>query len=572
MNRIGRYEILEEIGRGAMGVVYKALDPALGRIVAVKTIHLSELTDPAEREKQRERLLREARSAAILSHPGIVTVYDIAESDGAAHVFMEFVNGPALERIMDERRVTRDLVLNVIGQTAAALDYAHSKGIIHRDVKPANIMIHEDGKVKITDFGIAKILSERLTQTGTMLGTPNYMSPEQIRGLPLDGRSDQFALATVAYELLTGEKPFTAPSVPAVLFKVVQEEPERPMRLNPTLNAAIEAVLLRALRKDPAERYPTCVEFASALAAACASPGWEPLPRGAGSTAPTLEAVAALPGVAGPAYRRRRRPGDTTEETAGTSGRLWKPLLAALMAIGAVLGLVVGLTRWLGPEAAQKSAPLQQEAGARPAPEGIPKPSPSVAEPPPAASPHEAEQAPTPEPPRAEPEPEPAASKETPKKAAGRQRPVVVRPPASSAEQMVTVETYPPGGVVIFDNNPSVTCKAPCTMPLLPGRHSVRASLPGYRDDFKYFQVPDEVFVFFRLEMRVGQLSIKTNPPGAAISVNGQDRPERTPAILTLPPGRYRIVLTLPGYPRDEQEIEIRENSLKNYSVDWTAR
>lgn len=572
MNRIGRYEILEEIGRGAMGVVYKALDPALGRIVAIKTIHLSELTDPAERNRQRERLLREARSAAILSHPGIVTVYDIAESDGAAHVFMEFVNGPALERIMDERRVTRDLVLDVIAQTAAALDYAHSKGIIHRDVKPANIMIHEDGKVKITDFGIAKILSERLTQTGTMLGTPNYMSPEQIRGLAMDGRSDQFALATVAYELLTGEKPFAAPSVPAVLFKVVQEEPERPMRLNPTLNAAIEAVLLRALRKDPAERYQTCVEFASALTAACGSPGWKPFPRGASSTAPTLETAVVPANVAGATYRRRRRPGDTTEETAGKPGRLWKPLLAALVAMGTVFGLVVGLTRWLGPEALQQSVPFQGDAGAGPAPGEIPKPSPSVGQPPPPASRSEAEQVPAEASPSGGQESEPEAPKETPRKAPAKQRPVVVRPPASSAEQMVTVETYPPGGVVIFDNNPSITCKTPCTMPLLPGRHSVRASLPGYRDDFKYFQVPDEVFVFFRLEMRVGQLSIQTNPPGAVIFVNGQERAERTPAILTLPPGRYRIGLTLPGYPRDEQEIEIREGSLKNYSVDWTAR
>ena len=164
MQRIGRYQILGELGRGAMGVVYKAQDPAIGRTIAIKSIRLSDLTDEAERERLRERLFREAQSAGILSHPGIVTIYDIAEEDGMAYIFMEFVNGPPLEKMLRvEQTPDKETLLSIFRQTAAALDYAHNKGIVHRDIKPANIMIHEDGTAKITDFGVAKIISQQMT-------------------------------------------------------------------------------------------------------------------------------------------------------------------------------------------------------------------------------------------------------------------------------------------------------------------------------------------------------------------------------------------------------------------------
>lgn len=570
MKRIGRYEILGEIGRGGMGVVYKANDTALGRIVAIKTIRLSEFTDATELERLRERLVREARSAAVLSHPGIVTVYDIAEEDGATHVFMEYVNGPTLEKLMEGGALSRELVLQVVTQTAAALDYAHRRGIIHRDIKPANVMIHEDGTVKIADFGVAKILSEKLTQSGAMLGTPNYMSPEQIRGMQLDGRSDQFALAVMTYEMLTGEKPFSGEAIPTVLFKVVQQEPEPPSRLNPSLGPAIEAALMRGLRKNPEQRYPSCSDFASALSAACAqSPGWIPLQRGASASMPTLASTPAsgstpAPATPAPSTYRRRRPGDTTTESR-SSGRFWKPLLAALAGLFVVLGVVLVLDRYLGPDAARQNA-AAPPAAASPAPE-IGRPSPAPA-PVPSNAPV-AESAPVAE--QAAPESETTAPS-APAPAPAKPKPAVVRPPASAAEHLVTVESVPSGAVITFDNNPSISCKTPCTMPLLAGRHSARASLAGYRDEFKFFDIPGEVLLFFRMELRTGQLSIKTVPPGATISVNGQQRPEKTPSILNLPPGKYRIGLTLAGHPPDEQEIEIREGTLKNYVVDWTVK
>ena len=298
MERIGRYQILDEIGRGAMGVVYRAQDPAIGRIIAIKTIRLTDLTDTAERERLRERLFREARSAGILSHPNIVTIYDIAEEDGQACIFMEYVNGPSLERLLAAQETPdKQTFLNIFRQTAAALDYAHRKGIVHRDIKPANIMVHEDGHAKITDFGVAKILSQQMTHSGGMMGTPNYMSPEQVQGLAVNGGADQFGLAVIAYEVLTGEKPFSGDYLPTLLYKIVREEPVVPQRINPSLGAGFETVLLKGLAKTPQERYETCSDFVAALtAAAVESPGWVPLPRGTSQSIPTMAGPALGPG------------------------------------------------------------------------------------------------------------------------------------------------------------------------------------------------------------------------------------------------------------------------------------
>jgi len=289
MEQIGRYKIIGELGRGAMGIVFKAQDPAIGRLIAIKSIRLNDLTDESERERLRERLFREAQSAGMLSHPGIVTIYDIAEEGGMAYIFMELVNGPPLEKMLKaEQTPDKETLLSLLRQTAAALDYAHKKGIVHRDIKPANIMVHEDGTAKVTDFGVAKIVSQQMTQAGTIMGTPSYMSPEQVQGLPVSGQSDQFSLAVIAYEILTGEKPFNAEYLPTLLFKIVREQPLPPHRLNPTLMPVVESVMRKALAKTPAERYDTCVEFVNALAAACNASGhWVPLPRGASTNMPT---------------------------------------------------------------------------------------------------------------------------------------------------------------------------------------------------------------------------------------------------------------------------------------------
>src|SRR3984885_5660470 len=273
-----------------MGIVYQALDPAIGRTIAIKSIRLQDLTDEAERERLKERLFREAQSAGILSHPGIVTIYDIAEESGMAYIFMEFVNGPPLEKmLLTEQTPDKETILSILRQTAAALDYAHKKGIVHRDIKPAKIMIHEDGTAKVTDFGVAKIISQQMTLSGAMMGTPSYMSPEQVQGTTITGRADQFSLAVIAYEVLTGEKPFVAEYLPTLLFKIVREEPLLPQRLNPTLGPKVGSVLHKALSKNSADRYENCTEFINALSAACnETKGWMPLPRGASLNMPTV--------------------------------------------------------------------------------------------------------------------------------------------------------------------------------------------------------------------------------------------------------------------------------------------
>src|SRR5690242_16349229 len=241
MDRIGRYKIVRELGRGAMGVVYHAIDPNIGRPVAIKTLQIGS-RKPEEQERLRERLFREARSAGIPSHPGIVTIYDVEQQGDLAYIAMEFVDGPTPDQLLSEEPpIAPQKLLAILSQTAVALDYAHQKGIIHRDIKPANIMIAANGSAKITDFGIAKITtSDQLTMTGAIVGTPHYMSPEQVQGHPIDGRSDQFSLAVIAYEMLTGEKPYTGEHLTTVVYKIVTEDPPEPRRLNPSLSLAIE--------------------------------------------------------------------------------------------------------------------------------------------------------------------------------------------------------------------------------------------------------------------------------------------------------------------------------------------
>ncbi len=271
MKQVGRYQILEELGRGAMGTVYKALDPAIGRTIAIKTIRLIEFADTEERERIRERLLREAQSAGLLSHPNIVTIYDVLEEGEYAYIFMEYVNGSSLEQLFRKQMMpAKRALLHYFRQVSDALDYAHRKGIIHRDIKPANIIISEgrsdsERVAKIADFGVAKFISQEMTHGGTMIGTPNYMSPEQIQGTAVDARSDQFSLAVVVYEMLSGTKPFAAENLPALFYLICKQDPLSAEKINSRLSESAGQVLQRALSKNPDERFATCGEFIGAL-------------------------------------------------------------------------------------------------------------------------------------------------------------------------------------------------------------------------------------------------------------------------------------------------------------------
>jgi serine/threonine-protein kinase len=274
MEHIGPYQIESEIGRGGMGVVYRSTDPLIGRPVAIKTIRPADSADPAERVSLRARLLREAKSGGMLSHPGIVTVYQVGEEHGTVYIAMEFVEGASLAHLLaDSTRIDRKVGLSYLRQTAAALDYAHSHGVVHRDVKPENLLVRPDGIVKIADFGIAKVAgSTTLTDTGTVLGTPHYMSPEQVQGMALDARSDQFSLGVIAYRVLAGVRPFDGETLSAVFFKILSAQPDFAWLTEQQLGAQVRSVLERALAKVPGARFETCSQFISALEAACSQP------------------------------------------------------------------------------------------------------------------------------------------------------------------------------------------------------------------------------------------------------------------------------------------------------------
>jgi serine/threonine-protein kinase len=256
VEQLGRYELLGELGRGAMGVVYKARDPKIDRLIALKVIAPAEGLDAAQREESRERFHREARAAGRLTHPNIVTVHDVGEDQGRAYLVMEFIEGETLDQILRSRRpLPLDEVLAIADQVAQALDYAHARSVIHRDIKPANILLTRDGVVKVTDFGIARFAGAEATQTGRTLGTPSYMSPEQIAGLSLDGRSDIFSLGSVLYELLSGEKAFPGETIGTIVYRIVHEDPIPLRRLNPAFPPGLDTCLMKALAKDPARRY-----------------------------------------------------------------------------------------------------------------------------------------------------------------------------------------------------------------------------------------------------------------------------------------------------------------------------
>jgi serine/threonine protein kinase len=268
--KLGRYEVVRELGKGAMGVVYLAKDPVIGRLVALKTIRIGAHADDDETKEFQQRFIREAQAAGILNHPSIVTVHDIGQDDGSGTSFiaMEYVEGANLKEVLAQgRTLSFDQIGDLIAQVAEAIDFAHSKGIVHRDVKPANIILLEGNRAKITDFGIAKIASgaANLTTTGQFLGTPNYMAPEQIKGAPVDGRTDIFSLGICLYECLTRRKPFGGDSLTSISYKIVHE-PFPPLHeINPQIPEAFEEVAARCLAKDPAKRYQRGRDLAAAL-------------------------------------------------------------------------------------------------------------------------------------------------------------------------------------------------------------------------------------------------------------------------------------------------------------------
>jgi CHASE2 domain-containing sensor protein/predicted Ser/Thr protein kinase len=262
----GRYQVIGPLGMGAMGTVYKGMDPSIDRLVALKTIRLDAIADPSEINELKERLLREAKAAGNLSHPNIVTIYDFGLQGNLQYIAMEYLEGYTLESVVKRNlHLNYRIIASTIIQVCSALEYAHKMGIIHRDIKPANIMVMEDFRVKVMDFGIAHFKSSSMTQTGIAMGTPNYISPEQLKGKEVTPSSDIFSLGVVLYELLTHTKPFTGANISELVYKITNENPPPPSTLDPKIPPLFDLVLKKTLAKDPGERYHSAKEMAGAL-------------------------------------------------------------------------------------------------------------------------------------------------------------------------------------------------------------------------------------------------------------------------------------------------------------------
>lgn len=614
MDRIGRYELVSELGRGAMGIVYRARDPRIGREVAVKTIKLGDHADANEIGELRQRLFREAQSAGCLSHPGVVTIYDVDEQDGLAYITMELVEGRRLsdfgaESLGDEEKFA--LASELVERVGSALDYAHGRGIVHRDVKPSNIMVTDDG-IKIMDFGVARIASSQLTHTGMVVGTPNYMSPEQVRGDVVDGRSDQFSLGVVVYELLTGEKPFEGDGLATTFYNIVHTEPVAPRRLDPAILPAVEAVVLRALAKDPADRFASCSAFTQAFVAAAENldqkrpvvdagpPTADSIPAQDDSVPPVAEETAVravrvkLPEPTGRLPRRDEPVAESA--SAGQLPRLsatraarksrWPRLifgaLAAAIAVFAfllvrspdllkdpqrLLETVIGaVPDWLA-----ERLPLESDS---PAPAALAEDAPAAASQTPEAEEGAAAQGdsdpPTPETPaqatdRVDPPAMGADVDEQEQQAEADPEPAL--PVSDGPVATAPVEfTSPVAGVLVtVDGNRAWRCLTPCRLMELPvGEHTVVAARSGFALQRRSITVGSEgLTVELSLKPEQSTLVIASVPTGGRIFVDGRDTGEQTTSELYVPPGR-RLVRVVKGELQAQRTVVVDSGALKH--------
>jgi serine/threonine-protein kinase len=361
MDTIGKYKLVRVIGEGGMGRVYEAIDPVIGRRVAIKTISLNVVTDA----ETRSRFFREAQAAGRLSHPNLITIHDIGDSDGTPYIVMEFLEGMDLNHKIRQERLSYDAKLQIMIDVCEGLSFAHGHDIIHRDIKPANIFVTTHGRAKILDFGLARGALSDVTQTGKILGTPNYMSPEQIRGDDIDHRSDIFATGVVFYELLSGRKAFEGDSIPTTLYKVLETQPQPVHLLDQQLPATLSTVIERALAKDRLARFQTSSEMLEAVLHAHGRT--TPVER---SALHTLPAAASAP----------------TREIAAPVRRSWPPV--ATWALAGVV-MIAGLAGFaLLSQRTPITTPAPAGAQPDPAPSRPTEPAPAAASPqaPPAPS------------------------------------------------------------------------------------------------------------------------------------------------------------------------------------------
>jgi len=541
MHKIGRYQVEHELGRGAMGIVYRAFDPAIGRRIAIKTIRLDDLGDEKSRATLRERLRREAQSAGILSHPNIVTIYDISEDTHNAYIFMEYVEGATMDQFSRGLPV-KDL-LSMLEQAAEALDYAHERGIVHRDVKPGILMLN-GRQVKVTDFGIARLQHRDSTQSGTLLGTPSYMSPEQISGQEITGAADQYSLGVIAYEFLAGHRPFDNDNLANLLFRITQQ-PVPPVA---TLNAATNQVLARVLAKNPAHRYPNCTAFAMALehALGLEPPKHTPQREISGDeptvheaiVEPVAEAVVPLPALNLPEPRKPS---------------VWKPVAGMLFGVGLIVALLwISFVRSSVPEPVESS--LVSNAGGEAKPSAMGE---KVAEPvvPPVEAPTETKTAEA-KMPELKIIPQPIEKTEKSEEAGG--------------TFPIEFVSSPAGAEVLINNGEQDRCAhTPCTLDLPKGEFQVLIRLKGFDDSKRSLKVPGQSRIAADFEKPMGTVVVSSTPEGASVRIDGRDTGQKTPAKMNLSPGTYKLEVILNGLPVQTQEVTVKNGVVQTLAIRW---
>jgi serine/threonine-protein kinase len=543
VERIGRYEIVDEVGRGAMGVVYRAIDPNIGRTVALKTMRLD--VNGIAPDDLLRRFKYEARAAGAMNHPNIVTVYDANDSEGLFYIAMEFMEGQTLQSLLTENCILpTEQVIELSRQVCAGLDYAHSLKVIHRDVKPANIMITPQNVLKIMDFGIAKAAGT-MTSGSQVLGSPNYMSPEQLKGLELDGRSDLFSYGVILYEMLTGQKPFDGESIVTIIYKIANEDPIPPHELNPHIDRRLGAVIMRALSKDPQKRYQTGAALVSDIQNYTThdfnQSGKTSLPATVGAAVSTRKDQS-MSGImldaGGPKtipIPMRRTP--TRSPRAGNKN----PLIAlgALTVICVLAGLYSLYTMTHPHSVLSKPRPFPQTAQVaggvtvttgpeiQPAPEQRTK---EIAAP-------------------GTPDKPVIAEQEKPVEATSQpaEKPSIFR---IGGKAQVRFTSVPDGAAIEIDGKSSSEWVTPFSMAgLARGTHQVVLTKTGYSPHSETFEVGRRSTTYSATLQAINTaVSIATEPAGASIEIDGANTGAFSPAQIPVATGYHRIVVYLDGF------------------------
>ncbi|HKR29239.1 MAG TPA: serine/threonine-protein kinase [Terriglobales bacterium] len=602
MEKIGRYQVVGELGRGAMGVVYRAVDPNIGRTVALKTMRLD--IEGIQHHEMLQRFRNEARAAGLMNHPNIVTIHDADEYGGLFYIAMEYLEGETLQSLMMRKQIfSAEEIIALAKQVAAGLDYAHGMKVVHRDIKPANIMITSQSVAKIMDFGISKSIGT-MTRTGQVLGTPYYMSPEQVMGRELDGRADLFSFGVVLYEMATGERPFTGENVTTIIYKIVNESPVPACQLQVGVHPGLSNAIAHCLAKKPEERYQSGAELAAnlenfhslqpvedgqATTVLQARSGSRPQARASATAAGTATALKTVPlQPAAPTVVIAKSSVGLRENTKSRqkSTRVKKLAWTAVALFVLLLGTVNKAKRQ------KEAAHGKAVATARELPRR------SVLQRPPETPKQAVEAAVT-------------RSSEVQSTANAAQAQVLSASIPEKGKELQTPRrvsirftSNPEGASVRFDGHSNPTWKTPFTLDdVVPGPHQLIVAKDGYSTQTRELEIGSKISLLpYNLELvsaktgvekasnevaeqrqapvpqqleNAGNVPLRpsipagkgwvdfvTVPPGASIFIEGQRANATTPAHNVFPPGNYSIELRLPGYKPLQRTLHVEEGQV----------